>query len=303
MNILPIRSDAVYQRIVHAPPQKKDDIYRYALMAPFEKKWACYHVPIKAQKPGGYDVIIASRMLGYLAPSAVCDAQQEAIRLLGDDALWHACTQAIERSLACFTALGIALPVQEYQYTLLLADSSSPYVSASDGYCGDGGIPGYIFAALVPSAHTLSRMPAALAHEVNHNVRFQFIRWRDDITLGEMIVSEGLAENFATSLYGEEMAGPWVTKTDADTLALIKPVIREALGVQGLAALNAYLYGDELAAAQGYPPAGLPYCAGYACGYRLVKHFLAKTGLSIARATLLPAEDILKDAEDFWHEG
>lgn len=33
-----------------------------------------------------------------------------------------------------------------------------------------------------------------------------------------MIVSEGLAENFTTYLYGEEKAGPWVGKTDMEAL-------------------------------------------------------------------------------------
>ncbi len=54
--------------------------------------------------------------------------------------------------------------------------------------------------------YTLEHLPVALAHETNHNVRFQFIKWRNDITLGEMMVSEGLAENFATYLYGEDKA-------------------------------------------------------------------------------------------------
>ena len=82
----------------------------------------------------------------------------------------------------------------------------------------------------------------------------------------------------------------------------IKPIIREGLSVQGLEYLNAYLYGDEMAALQGYPPVGLPYCAGYACGYHLVKHYLKKTGKSIVEATLLPASEILETAEDFWDE-
>ena len=36
-----------------------------------------------------------------------------------------------------------------------------------------------------------------------------------------MMVSEGLAENFATHLYGEDKAGPWVTKTDMTNLKRI----------------------------------------------------------------------------------
>ena len=38
----------------------------------------------------------------------------------------------------------------------------------------------------------------------------------NDITLGEMMVSEGFAENFATHLY-EDKAGLWVAKTDMQT--------------------------------------------------------------------------------------
>lgn len=156
------------------------------------------------------------------------------------------------------------------------------------------------FSWLIPNDYTLEHLPVALAHETNHNVRFQFIKWRNDITLGEMMISEGLAENFATYLYGEDKAGPWVKKTDMETLnKYIKPIIYDGLDVQGLENLNAYLYGDEMAALQNYPPVGLPYCAGYACGYHLVKYYLQKTGKSIVEATLLPANEILSAVEDF----
>ncbi len=47
---------------------------------------------------------------------------------------------------------------------------------------------------LVPGEETIRCLPAALVHETNHNVRYQFIKWTNDITLGEMLVSEGLAE-------------------------------------------------------------------------------------------------------------
>ena len=195
------------------------------------------------------------------------------------------------------------LPVSEYLFTVLLANAESPYISLNEGYCGDGGIPGYIMAWLIPNEFTLTRLPVALAHEVNHNVRFQFIKWQNSITLGEMMVSEGLAENFATHLYGEDKAGPWVTKTDMQTLnEYIKPIIHDGLNVQGLQNLNAYLYGDEMAAMQNFPCVGLPYCAGYACGYHLVKHYLQKTGKSIIEATMLPASEILETVEDFWDE-
>ena len=49
MNVTAIRSDSVYKKIMEAPMDKKNDIYRYELMMPFEKKWACYSVPMKAK--------------------------------------------------------------------------------------------------------------------------------------------------------------------------------------------------------------------------------------------------------------
>lgn len=197
-------------------------------------------MPLRPAQPGGYDVVMASEMLGILPPARVDGNWADAARHLADDELWRESRQAVER---------------------------------------------------------------ALAHETNHNVRFQFIAWRDDITLGEMMVSEELAENFSVSPYGEENAGPWVTKTSADVLKdTVKPAIRAALDVQGMAGLAAYLYGDEIAAAQGYPTVGLPYCAGYACGYNLVRCYLDTTGADIADATLLPAEVILQEVEaaGFW---
>ena len=303
MKVSAVRSDDVYSKIMNAPPDKKNDIYRYELMMPFERKWACYHIPIKAKTPGGYDVIRAGELLGLIAPTKVDQTQRQNIRLIADDALWETCEAAIRRSLNCFIGQGVSLPVGEYLFTILLANSESPYIMFNEGYCGDGGIPGYILSWLVPNEYTLKHLPAALAHETNHNVRFQFIEWKNDITLGEMLVSEGLAENFATYLFGEDHAGPWVTKTDLTTLnQSIKPVIRSGLNVQGLENLNAYLYGDELAQLQNFPQAGLPYCAGYACGYHLVKHYLEKTGKSVVEATLLPAKEILDAAEDFWND-
>ena len=270
---------------------------------PFEKKWACYSVPMKAAEPNGYDVIMASGMLGHIAPTKVDESQRGNIDRISSDMLWTACEQSIKKSLSCFSENGIELPVQEYLFTILLANAENPYIVLNKGYCGDGGIPGYIFSWLVPNDFTIEHLPVALAHETNHNVRFQFIKWKNDITLGEMMVSEGLAENFATSLYGEDKAGPWVTETDMETLnEYIKPIIRDGLNVQGLENLNAYLYGDEIAVLQNYPPVGLPYCAGYACGYHLVKHYLKKTGKSIVEATLLPASEILEVVEDFWNE-
>ncbi len=93
----------IYKKIMSAPIDKKNDIYRYEMMMPFKGKWDCYHIPIKAEREGAYDIIMA----------------------------W-----------------------------------------------------------LIPGKETIVRLLAALAHETNHNVRYQFIKWTQNVNLGEMLVSE-----------------------------------------------------------------------------------------------------------------
>ena len=120
-------------------------------------------------------------MLGHIAPTKVDETQRDNIERISSDRLWSECKQSVEKSLKCFSDAGIELLVQEYLFTILLANEESPYTSMNEGYCGDGGIPGYIFSWLIPNDYTLEHLPVALAHETNHNVRFQFIN-------GEMIL-------------------------------------------------------------------------------------------------------------------
>lgn len=197
----------------------------------------------------------------------------------------------------------MSLPVSDYLFTIQLGNPASPSLMLSEGYSGDGGIPGYILCTLVPNEFTMPRMKAALAHECNHNVRYQFIQWNQAVTLGELIVSEGLAENFATSLFGEELLGPWVAKTTEDTLNKhIKPALKEQLQVTGFDKIAPYLYGDEIAKLQHAEPVNMPYCAGYSCGYYLIQYYLKHTGRTIFEATITPADLILNDVKGFWDE-
>ena len=95
MRIVSVRSDGVYSKIMSAPFDRKNDIYRYELMKPFEKKWACYSVPMKAAARNGYDVIMASGMLGFLLPEKIDEKSAEGIILLRDNQFWNNCQKSI----------------------------------------------------------------------------------------------------------------------------------------------------------------------------------------------------------------
>lgn len=87
---------------MEAPVEKKNDIYRYELMMPFKGKWDCYQIPMKAATPNGYDIIMASDMLGLISPTKVDQSQKANIESLSSDWLWVSCEQSIRKSLEFF---------------------------------------------------------------------------------------------------------------------------------------------------------------------------------------------------------
>lgn len=300
INITMLRSDQVYNRIMLAPHDGKQELYRTEILGPFRGKWDIQQIPFRAKTPGGFDVLTLNDAM-YLPPLDIDESAAPQVEAISSDRFWEDCEQTVRDSLAAFGRQGIELPVRNYVCTVLLGNPKSEILRLNEGYTGDGGIPGYILTALTPNAYTLPRIRVALAHECNHNVRYQFVRWDRNVTLGELIVSEGLAENFAVERCGEEWLGPWVGKTDGKTLSeIVKPALKQVLNVTGWERIAPLLYGDEIASLQGFAPAGLPYGAGYACGYHLIRHYLRKTGESVEQATLKSADEILRAAEDYW---
>ena len=301
MIITAIRSDAIYRKMKDAAPAEKENIYRDELMKPFEFKWACVGIPLKAETEGGCDVVSAAAMSGYYAPAQITQERSAEIDQISKEMFWADCENSIRNTLSGFERHGIQLPKQEYVFTVVLSDPHSPMTVMAGDYCGDGGIPGYIIGSIVPNARSLFLLPVALAHETNHNVRWQFMQWSSRITLADMIVSEGLAETFAATMFGEKKVGKWVRETTQEVLRqTVKPLIRANLMTSDFQTLSSCLYGDEIMALRGGQPIGMPYCGGYACGYALIGHYLKKTGASIYEATITPTVEILKQTEDFW---
>jgi uncharacterized protein YjaZ len=142
--------------------------------------------------------------------------------------------------------------------------------------------------------YTLQRVEAATVHELHHNIQGALYPRRAnmmEVTVGEYIVNEGLAESFATELYGAEVAGPWVTELDTSDVERVKPIFEAGLNVTGFNEVRRYIFGD--------PDAGLPVHAGYAVGYRVVQAFLGLTGKDVVKATFVPAEEIIEGSGFF----
>ena len=91
MIITAIRSDAIYRKMKDAAPAEKENIYRDELMKPFEFKWACVGIPLKAETEGGCDVVSAAAMSGYYAPAQITQERSAEIDQISKETFWALC--------------------------------------------------------------------------------------------------------------------------------------------------------------------------------------------------------------------
>lgn len=192
----------------------------------------------------------------------------------------------------------LTINASELLFGMYLADPAK--LELQHGYSGFGGIPGYIQISIDPNSYNIPRIPAVIAHEFHHNIRFSYVDWdHGNVTVGDYLVIEGLAESFAKELYGVECLGPWVTSFDEEDLQYSTEVIEKALDVKGFAEVSSYMFGDTIAISQGYQPVGLLEFAGYAVGYKVVQSFMEKNNVGIAEATLLSSDEIISECGIF----
>lgn len=271
--------------------EDKGNFFRYTMMKPFEKMWQMMGVPLKAKEENGYDVLMATQMMGSLGLNETTRLKEGVVSLKEINAL-----EIAEKTLAeCLTYIendGLKIKAEMLRLGMYIADSNS--LSSLNDYCGFGGIPGFIYTTILPNDYNTPRIPSLIAHEFHHNVRLSYFDWKHgDITVGEYIIIEGLAESFAKEMYGEEWIGSWV-KLEEDDLNYSIEVFKEALDIKGFAEVSSYLYGDTFAKEKGYTPVGLSDCAGYAVGYKAVQDYMKKHNISIMEATLLEEKEILQ---------
>ncbi|MCP1528836.1 DUF2268 domain-containing protein [Bacillus pumilus] len=276
----------------------KERFFQHTMMKPFEKMWNMINVPLKAKQQNGYDVIMATKMLGYLDVTDTQTGQQALKRLREIQALQTAditlnhCMDFIEKH-------NLQINADELRFGLYIADPKK--LELQKGYCGFGGIPGFIQVSLYPNSYNIPRIPALIAHEFHHNIRFSHFEWNyGNVTVGDYLIIEGLAESFIKELYGEHVLGPWVTSFDKEELDYSKEVIKEALHTKGFAEVSSYMFGDIIAKEQGFQPVGLSPFAGYAVGYQAVQSFMRKNNIGIEEATLLGTDEILRNCELFY---
>lgn len=281
-----------YEELLSITDLEERKNYFRTMMMPFKEMWNLLNVPIKAKQENGYDVLMATKMLGYADISndkqilqGLNDLKKQNVYVIAEKTI-NNCIENADKS-------GLKVKAEEIKFGLYVADPDQ--LGLQKGYTGFGGIPGFITVNIYPNDYNVPKIPAVIAHEFHHNIRFSYFDWdHGNVTVGDYLVIEGLADSFAEELYGAEQLGPWVTSMDKDDLEYSIYVIGEALDIKGFAEVSSYMFGDEIAKQEGYQPVGLSFCAGYAVGYKVVQSFMKKHNKTIYEATLIPSDEIIK---------
>ena len=275
----------------------REDFFRFQMMKPFEKMFAKINIPLRATQKGGYDIVAASKNMGLLD---VNDTKKgiEALEILKTLNLEKTVSSVLEKCIGYAEKSELKVDADELIFAINIADPEK--LRLQKGYCGFGGIPGYIMVSIFPNDYNVPKIPALIAHEFHHNLRFSYKDWHHgNVSVGDYLVIEGLAEAFAGKLYGNDMLGPWVTSFPKEELEYSKEILKNALSIKGFAEVTSYIFGDEVAAERGYETVGLPNFAGYAAGYQIVKSFMKNTGKSVLEATLIDAKEIIAESKFF----
>ncbi|WP_163541949.1 DUF2268 domain-containing protein [Occultella kanbiaonis] len=249
--------------------------------------------------PGEPDVV----ELHHLGAGFRLDAEDArylpAIERMADANVW----ERVEKALADALSLqleatpGITVPEEIVVLIVLGNPADELFMDVGLGMSGNGSVTGYLWLNLWPSEENLARIEASAVHELNHNLRYANRVWDPTtVTVGEHVVSEGLADAFARQLYGDLGYTRIGLASLADDAVFAKVVT--GLDVTGMQNFTAWVHGDAHARRYGATPVGLPTGAGYSAGNRLVDAYLAATGRTAAQALLADREDVIKVALD-----
>ncbi|WP_144875933.1 DUF2268 domain-containing protein [Microbacterium sp. 1.5R] len=290
MTVTLIDSASATARILDADPAERADLVR-EMWAPMA---GMYHFI-----PGGLDLADVHRQsFGFDVEHPSDEVRSGLDALIAADA-WRRVEAALHTGIDALERANPGILIPDLTVLLVLGDPrNAHFVDEVQGLSGFGGISGYITLTLWPSARVLDRLEAIAVHELHHNVRYSpgGVVWDPaTVTVGEHVVSEGLADVFATELFGPSGFTHFVSpKTRADDGVLAK--VATGLGVTGMQDFAAWVLGDATARLFGGEPVGLPTGAGYAAGARLVDAYREVSGRTAAESVHAPASGILPAA-------
>lgn len=292
MDISVIDSASAMTLILDAPQGQRADLVR-AMWKPMADMYR--------YAPGEVDLAQVHRQgFGFSWEESI-DSTREALDALIQADAWNRVESALHDGLAALQHADPAAKLPDIKVLLVIGDSSNAhFMEEIKGLSAFGGMSGYISITLWPTKEVLERLEAIVVHELHHNVRYSpgNVVWNPmTVTVGEQVISEGLADVFAAELYGDRGYSHFVsaeTYNDDDVLAKVA----SGLDVTGMQNFTVWVHGDASARLFGLEPVGLPTGAGYAVGARLVRAYLDATDSTAAQNVRASAAEVIKVAFD-----
>lgn len=291
-------TDEYYRRILdEADAGARGQLYLDLLVEPWKPMMS---MMMRSFGGGSDDPLAGARAWAWLMPDQTEEMRTMLEKLEAANA-WEVGRDGLARAAARFDGLAGRIPFDTVTGWLTLADParSNPF---ERGYTGatDWTQPRFLGQFWDPNEDNLRRLPGLTAHEMHHLIRNSVFPWGPQTSVADYIVIEGTAEAFATSLFGEDTLGFFVTDVGPRERETARRLIGQALDVTGFDVIRSYIFGDALAERFGLRPVGgMPTYGGYATGYYVVQAFLKRSGLSIEEATFIPAGEIVRGSGYF----
>jgi uncharacterized protein YjaZ len=251
--------------------------------------------------PGEVDLVAMHGMGSGFPLDRDEERSREALEALHDAGAWGRIGRALDEALAVQLAATPGVSAPDITVLIVLGDPGDAlFMGPSLGMTANGSVSGYLFLNFWPFPENLARLEATAVHELNHNLRYSpgAVVWDPaTVTVGEQVVSEGLADAFTRQLYGDELGDARIGVPHLHDDAVFAKVV-SGLGVTGMQNFTAWVLGDAHAAGYGANPVGLPTGAGYAVGNRLVEAYLTATGKTAAQALLSDSREVIETALD-----
>lgn len=279
-------SRATMQEVLTAPVDRRAELAR-----PFLEQAAGMY----RYFPGEPDVVEMHHLGAGFRLDRDDDRYLPALERMAEARVWQRVEGALEHALQVQLDATPDITVPEEVVVLIVLGNPDDdlFMGAGRGMSANGSVTGYLWINVWPSEEILEQVEAIAVHELNHNLRYANRVWDPaTVTVGEHIVSEGLADAFARQLYGD--LGYSVIGRDVLGDDEVFAEVLTGLDITGMQNFTAWVHGDAHARRYGAEPVGLPTGAGYAAGNRLVDTYLAATGQTAAEALLADREDVIR---------
>lgn len=293
-----VNTNDYYHHIIDAPDlPTRQQRYRALFLQPWKPMMDMLGPMFNADPAGDFAV---ARAWAWLLPEDLAEVP-DALRVLEAADAWNVAADALAEGAARFAPYADRLPIDSVEGWLVLADPAraDPIMR---GYTGavDWTHPRLVGQYDTPNEYNLPRLPGLVVHEMHHLVRLRLFPWdMRGTSVGDYIIHEGLAESFATALFGADKVGYFVSDFDAAEVETARRLIGEGVNRTGFDVIRAYIFGDYWAERLGLPKVGMPTYGGYAIGYHVVQAYLERTGDAIEAATFLPADTIIRESGFF----